>query len=65
MSLYKKYRPQTLAEMKGNAALISQIKAHFAKPNHNHAILLYGASTAYHSVSVSDKILKIFRKIVL
>lgn len=26
-------------------------------------ILLYGASTAYHSVSVSDKILKIFRKI--
>lgn len=44
MSLYKKYRPQTLAEMKGNAALISQIKAHFAKPNHNHAILLYGAS---------------------
>ena len=44
MSLYKKYRPQTLAEMKGNAALISQIKAHFAKKNHNHAILLYGAS---------------------
>lgn len=44
MSLYKKYRPQTLAEMKGNVALISQIKAHFAKPNHNHAILLYGAS---------------------
>lgn len=44
MSLYKKYRPQTLAEMKGNAALISQIRAHFAKPNHNHAILLYGAS---------------------
>lgn len=26
-------------------------------------ILLYGASTAYHSVSVSDKVLKIFRKI--
>lgn len=26
-------------------------------------ILLYGASTAYHSVAVSDKILKIFRKI--
>ena len=26
-------------------------------------ILLYGASTAYHSVYVSDKILKIFRKI--
>ena len=44
MSLYKKYRPQTLAEMNGNAALISQIKSHFAKPNHNHAILLYGAS---------------------
>lgn len=44
MSLYKKHRPQTLAEMKGNAALISQIKAHFAKPDHNHAILLYGAS---------------------
>ena len=44
MSLYKEYRPQTLAEMKGNAALISQIKAHFAKKNHNHAILLYGAS---------------------
>ena len=44
MSLYKKNRPQTLAEMKGNAALISQIRAHFAKPNHNHAILLYGAS---------------------
>lgn len=44
MSLYKKHRPQTLAEMKGNAALISAIKAHFAKPNHNHAILLYGAS---------------------
>lgn len=44
MSLYKKYRPQTLAEMKGNTALISAIKAHFAKPNHNHAILLYGAS---------------------
>lgn len=44
MSLYKKHRPQTLAEMKGNAALIAQIKAHFAKPNHNHAVLLYGAS---------------------
>lgn len=44
MSLYKKHRPQTLAEMKGNAALISQIKAHFEKPDHNHAILLYGAS---------------------
>lgn len=44
MSLYKKYRPQTLAEMKGNQALISQIRAHFNKPNHNHAILLYGAS---------------------
>lgn len=26
-------------------------------------ILLYGASTAYHSVTVSDKVLKIFRKI--
>ena len=26
-------------------------------------ILLYGASTAYHSVAVSDKVLKIFRKI--
>lgn len=26
-------------------------------------ILLYGASTAYHSVSVSDKVLEIFRKI--
>lgn len=26
-------------------------------------ILLYGASTAYHSVNVSDKILKIYRKI--
>ena len=25
MSLYKKYRQQTLAEMKGNAALISQM----------------------------------------
>lgn len=44
MSLYLKHRPQTLAEMKGNTALISQIKAHFAKPDHNHAILLYGAS---------------------
>ena len=44
MSLYKKYRPQNLAEMKGNQALISAIKAHFSKPNHNHAILLYGAS---------------------
>lgn len=44
MSLYKKYRPQNLSEMKGNQALISAIKAHFAKPNHNHAILLYGAS---------------------
>lgn len=44
MSLYNKYRPQTLAEMKGNTALISAIKAHFAKPDHNHAILLYGAS---------------------
>lgn len=44
MSLYKKHRPQTLAEMKGNSALIAAIKAHFAKPNHNHAILLYGAS---------------------
>lgn len=44
MSLYKKHRPQSLAEMKGNAALISQIKAHFEKPDHNHAILLYGAS---------------------
>lgn len=44
MSLYKKYRPQSLAEMKGNQALISAIKAHFSKPNHNHAILLYGAS---------------------
>ena len=44
MSLYKQHRPQTLAEMKGNTALIAQIKAHFAKPNHNHAILLYGAS---------------------
>lgn len=44
MSLYKKHRPQTLAEMKGNQALIAQIKAHFAKPNHNHAVLLYGAS---------------------
>src|SRR5574344_1007061 len=44
MSLYKKYRPKTRAEMKGNSALISQIRAHFAKPNHNHAILLYGAS---------------------
>jgi hypothetical protein len=29
MSLYKKYRPQSLAEMKGNQALISAIKAHF------------------------------------
>ena len=44
MSLYKEYRPQTLAEMKGNTALIAAIKAHFAKPNHNHAILLYGPS---------------------
>lgn len=44
MSLYKKHRPQSLAEMKGNTALIEQIKAHFAKPDHNHAILLYGAS---------------------
>lgn len=44
MSLYKNHRPQTLAEMKGNQALIAQIKAHFAKPNHNHAVLLYGAS---------------------
>lgn len=44
MSLYKKHRPQTLAEMKGNAALISAIKAHFSKKDHNHAILLYGAS---------------------
>ena len=44
MSLYKKYRPQSLAEMKGNTALISQIKAHFNKKDHNHAILLYGAS---------------------
>ena len=44
MSLYKKYRPQSLSEMKGNQALISQIRAHFNKPNHNHAILLYGAS---------------------
>lgn len=44
MSLYKEYRPQTLAEMKGNTALIAAIKAHFAKPNHNHAILFYGAS---------------------
>lgn len=44
MSLYKKYRPQNLSEMKGNQALISAIKAHFAKPNHNHAILLYGPS---------------------
>lgn len=26
-------------------------------------ILLYGASTAYHSVAVSDKVIKIFRKI--
>lgn len=26
-------------------------------------ILLYGASTAYHSVAVSDKVLKIYRKI--
>lgn len=44
MSLYKKYRPQNLSEMKGNQALISAIKAHFSKPNHNHAILLYGPS---------------------
>lgn len=44
MSLYKKHRPQTLSEMKGNTALIAAIKAHFAKPDHNHAILLYGAS---------------------
>lgn len=44
MSLYKEHRPQTLAEMKGNTALIAAIKAHFAKPNHNHAILLYGPS---------------------
>ena len=44
MSLYKEHRPQMLAEMKGNTALISAIKAHFAKPNHNHAILLYGPS---------------------
>lgn len=44
MSLYKKHRPQSLAEMKGNTSLISAIKAHFAKPDHNHAILLYGAS---------------------
>lgn len=44
MSLYKKYRPKSLAEMKGNQALISAIKAHFAKPDHNHAILLYGPS---------------------
>lgn len=44
MSLYKKYRPQSLAEMKGNGALLTAIKAHFNKPDHNHAILLYGAS---------------------
>lgn len=44
MSLYKKHRPQSLAEMKGNQALISAIKAHFSKKDHNHAILLYGAS---------------------
>lgn len=44
MSLYKEYRPQTLAEMKGNTALIAAIKAHFAKSNHNHAILIYGPS---------------------
>ena len=44
MSLYKKHRPQTLSEMKGNTALIAAIKAHFAKPDRNHAILLYGAS---------------------
>jgi DNA polymerase III gamma/tau subunit len=30
--------------MKGNTALIAAIKNHFAKPNHNHAILLYGPS---------------------
>lgn len=44
MSLYKKHRPKNLSEMKGNDALISAIGAHFSKPNHNHAILLYGAS---------------------
>lgn len=44
MSLYKKYRPQKMSEVYGNADLKETIAAHFKKKEHNHAILLYGES---------------------
>ena len=44
MSLCKKYRPAKLSQMYGNNALIKAIGAHFKKKDHNHAMLIYGAS---------------------
>lgn len=44
MSLYQKYRPQTLEEMYGNDALKVSIKKYFERPDHNHCHLFYGES---------------------
>lgn len=44
MSLYQKYRPKTLDEVRGNETLIKNIRGHFAKPEHNHCILFTGDS---------------------
>ena len=44
MSLYKKYRPQTIDEMYGNDALKKSIRQYFTRPDHNHCHLFYGES---------------------
>ena len=44
MSLYQKYRPQTIDEMYGNVALKKSIRNYFARPDHNHCHLFYGES---------------------
>ena len=46
MSLYKKYRPATLEEVKGNTAVVTGIREHFAQPASrvSHAHIIYGPS---------------------
>ena len=44
MSLYTKYRPKTLEELKGNAALKKTLNSYFKRPDHNHCCLFYGNS---------------------
>ena len=44
MSLYEKYRPQTLNDIVGNASIVDGLGKIFKKKDHIHTFLFYGPS---------------------